>query len=189
VSDNCPDVPNPDQADGDHDGIGDACDPCTNIVPVFVTKPKLKLTKQAPPSGDEGLLFKGTMVVPTVPTIDPTTKGVRFLLADATGTNVIDVTIPGGTGWKANGKHTRWSFKSATGVQGITKVQIASKPSAPGSLKFSVKGKHGAFTVSASALPVTATLVIDAPLAKTGQCGEATPTCRSTAKGKTIRCQ
>jgi hypothetical protein len=27
-SDNCPAVPNPDQADGDEDAVGDACDPC-----------------------------------------------------------------------------------------------------------------------------------------------------------------
>jgi len=31
VEDNCPDVYNPDQADGDNDGIGDACDPVVNV--------------------------------------------------------------------------------------------------------------------------------------------------------------
>src|SRR5437868_13141479 len=28
--DNCPDIPNPDQSDYDHDGIGDACSECVN---------------------------------------------------------------------------------------------------------------------------------------------------------------
>jgi hypothetical protein len=187
--DNCVGVPNGDQADADDDQVGDECDPCSNVVPVFASGTKIKLTKQTTPPGDDGLLFKGVIAVPTTPTIDPAANGIRVLLTGADDSVVLDATIGGGSGWKVNAKATRWSFKSPGGTQGITRVKIAAKKNAPGTLKFSVKGKGGSFAPAAGALPVVGTLVVDAPIARTGQCGEATPACQTRAKGKTILCK
>jgi hypothetical protein len=187
--DTCLGVANASQADGDNDDIGDACDPCTNIVPVFATRSRLRLTKQLTPGGDDHLSFRGMIVVPTTPAIDPTANGVRILVTDATGLDVVDVTIPGGAGWKTAPNGNRWRFSSIAGVGGIMKVRIAQKATAPGTLKFSVRGKNGSWTVASNGLPVKGTLVIDSPTATTGQCGEATPPCRIIGNGRTVLCR
>lgn len=54
----------------------------------------------------EQLIFHGTMTVPTTPEIDPVARGGRVLVTKASGTVVLDVTIPGGGGWKTNKSRT-----------------------------------------------------------------------------------
>jgi hypothetical protein len=170
----CPAVADPGQADGDADGEGDACDPCTNIVPVAGVKTKLVMSKLSPPGGDDRVKFKGTMTVPTSPPIDPATKGVRLLVSDESGV-VVDALVPGGTpSWRATLGRPVWIYRDRLGAfDGITKVSL--KERLPGEIKFTVQGKLGTY---GRPLPPTvkATLVIDSPLATTGQCGESTYT-------------
>ena len=58
----------------------------------------------------------------------------------------------------------------------------------PGMVRFGVVGKKSSYAVDETQLPLSATVVLDAPVARTGQCAEATfpgpdgiaPSCRAT---------
>ncbi len=207
--DNCDTIANTSQDNNDSDPLGDACDPCTNIAPTAQEKAKLTLTKLLLPTGDDKVTFKGFFTnVPTTPTIDPLTNGMRFLVTDNAGVTDIDVTIPPGAynnttkaGWKVNGSGTSWTYKNAGTVipleQGIQKMQLKAITSTPGKYKFGVKGKNADYVVNQAQLPLIGTIVIDVPFAATGQCGEAMfpatfptkPSCTSTSGGKTVKCK
>jgi len=170
----CPENADPSQADGDEDGKGDACDPCNNIYEIFAQKARIKLSALDTAAGDEGLRFKGTLDgVPLDPTIDPVANGVRVILENEAPLGIfIDVTIPGGEGWKANKKGTSFTYKNKDGFEGITKVKMKLPKKFPGRVKFKVKGKNLGFADIDTA-HVTGTFIIQTPMAIDGQCGEA----------------
>lgn len=191
----CPLSVDADQADGDEDGRGDACDPCTNLFDVGASKAQLKLTQQHTPPGDDGMLLKGTLEgLPTEPPLDPATHGMRILLEglDSALGAFVDTVIPGGDGWKVNKKGTAARWKGAVSVDGIQKVSLKSSSKRPDRVKFVVSGKDGTFTLLPDQLPVTATVTFTTPLAAGGECGEVTflgAACGLNRKETTLSCR
>src|SRR5206468_11804027 len=98
------------------------------------------------------------------------TKGFRFLLSAAGGGTLLDAIVPGGTSWRKSAGAPAWVLKST--APGIRKIVIKGSAKAPGSFRIVVRG-NGVSVANGPGLPVTATAVIDAPVAASGQCGEA----------------
>ena len=166
-----------------------------------VSKAKIRLTNFTTPGGDDTLRLSGTLTLAAAPTLTPDTQGVRIVVADAGGTTLLDVTVPGGnfdaaskTGWKSNATGTSWKF-SAPAVSGsvVSRVSLKIPTSMPASVKFSVSGKAGNYAAPTMSIPVTATLILDA---SAGQCGVATfpgprpaPSCAFNKSGSALICQ
>jgi hypothetical protein len=206
LNDDCPGQADPGQADTDGDGIGDVCDPCNNFLPVYATKAKITFQKLATPPGDDKFKFSGYMQVPDMPFIDPMNNdGVRVLVHDSLGNQILDASIPPGgysvsnrAGWKVNGSATAFTYKNAGVplplIQGIYKAQVKKSTKIAGQVKFSVSGKAGSYPVVGANLPLVGTFVIDAPFATGNQCGDAIfpgpiNVCTYTSAAGLVRCK
>jgi hypothetical protein len=154
---------------------------------VAVAKGKVLARRLDTPFGDDRFKFKGQMVLahPFTSALDPPTNGVRIIIEDAANAILLDATIPGGipfdvqtqNGWSTNAKGNVFLYRNTGNVvpyiTGIKKVVVRDLSTrTPGLVKFTVVGKDASLPVPA--LPLRATLVIDPPVAPTGQCGLAT---------------
>jgi hypothetical protein len=88
----------------------------------------------------------------------------------------VDALVPGGPSWKASTGRPVWIYRDRLGTfDGITKVALKERTPGSGELKFTVQGKLGTYLKPVPPI-VKATLVIDSPIAASGQCGESTYT-------------
>jgi hypothetical protein len=172
VDDDCPTVADAAQADGDLDGVGDAC-ACTGGA---IEKARVTIGNLATPAGDDTLAIKGVMTVPASPAVDPVTTGMRILVRDGAGT-VLNATIPGGAfdalhqaGWKVT-KSGAFTYQSALGLLGIRKVALKPSSKKPGQVRFAVAAKNGSYPADPAQLPLSAFVAL---ASDAGQCGLAT---------------
>lgn len=199
----CPGESDPQQADGDGDGLGDACEPCTSGV--AIGKPKMKMTNYLTAPGDDSFSLSGALDFANAPLLDPLARGARVLVEDGTGATLFDAAIPAGaynpltrTGWLVNGASTAFTFRTTQAVAGvIDKLKLSRTSARPDLVKVTMSGKRGAFATTAPVLPLTAIVVLDAPTAATGECGEVTfgpgpaptPACSFNRSGSTLSCK
>lgn len=141
-----------------------------------VSDATVQISNVAPPAGDDGLSFKGTIMLepPAEPLVDPVVNGLHVRLTDGGGT-VLDVTIPPGaydpvskTGWKVNKRGNQWTWiaPKAGAPAALTKAVVAASRKVAGLVTFQVVGKHGSYEADTS---LVAALELPGP----GRCFEA----------------
>jgi Tol biopolymer transport system component len=199
--DNCPQEWNPRQEDTDGDGLGDACEPS---VCVALDKPKLLLKKLDSPAGSRKLILKGEFTIPHPfdPEFDPLLRGARITVADVAGTSLLAATIPGGAwdtesrqGWKANRSGTTFTWKSISGIAGVTKVKLKiGDRKVPGKVKVNVVAKYATATIDVAGLPLSTSVHLGSE--SSSPCSSILflelperPACYFNAKGNALTCR
>ncbi|MBM4268905.1 MAG: hypothetical protein FJ144_20200 [Deltaproteobacteria bacterium] len=203
VLDLCPETSDPLQLDGDQDGLGNECDPCTATQASTMSGTLVKLRKLSQPAGEHGLTVKGNVNLPSplTPWLDPVEHGLRLVVTKVgePRTPLIDVTLPPGfyapatrEGWLANPAATTFRFLSADGVNGVRSVTLKSRPSDEGRVGVVITGKDGSYPITGSDLPLALTIAIND---SAGQCGEfafeelSDPSCSINSKNDKVLCR
>jgi cysteine-rich repeat protein len=157
-------------SDLDADGRCDSVDPCT--APVVMQKARLKVKGDINVRQAQPIIIKGQAVLPFPfsPALDPPATGVRLLVRNATR-RVVDAVIPPGPGWIVSGRRWRWD---GSVFPGIERIIVTNVPSAPGTIRVLIRGHGPYFFMGLKDLPLSFEVGMNAALAASGQCGQAT---------------
>ncbi len=210
---------------GDPRAFCDSADPClvnttcrlTACMPdqltetvASMTAPRLTLGRLGPPAGDDTLVVKGRVVLPTPLDVHPENTGIRVVVTDADGAIVVNVRILGGAfdvlsgfGWSINGTSVRYLDRRKIGQGAIRKVSLKGDLRTPGLVRVAISGKAGSF-LAAPTLPLGVFVNLDVddfgvsdsydtyPL-DGGACatfpGPSSPLCAASGTGTKIRCR
>jgi parallel beta-helix repeat protein len=169
-----------------------------------VARPSAAVRNVRTPPGDDVLVVAGepTLSYPFDPPLDPVAIGIGLVVTDATGTRVVDLTVPPGAydpatrrGWRTarGGNAWTWLDRSGTRFGGVTRVEVRHRArKQPGLVRVRLRAERGSWPIDPTELPLAVLLVLDPPTAETGQCGAASfagPAPRCTTDGRTIRCR
>ncbi|MBY0276902.1 hypothetical protein K2Z84_16305, partial [Candidatus Binatia bacterium] len=174
--DHCPLDADPAQQDTDHDGRGDACDPCTGGS--AIARPRLRVLNDATPQDDDTFSMSGTVSLAPDTVVDPIANGLRLYVEDGLGMALLDLTVPpgaastaSGSGWRGNGEGTAFRYRRRIGSDRLT-ARLTTAPAHPGEVKLSLSGKGSFIPNLLDGFPAKVALVLDPSLAASGACGE-----------------
>jgi hypothetical protein len=194
VCDNCPGLPNNDQADGDADGVGDVCDPCPNVAggaPVAMTASKALLVYKAsgPGSSDDiPKLIRADFSTATPFDPDSTDDVTVTLRNTTTGKTLYEgsATTASGLWTQAGSGAEKWTYTDTdTTLPPGTDVKKAKlqelSPPGSDSYRFKLIGR-GANITNAPIAPATDDVEAIIEITPAGVCAAVTlTTCSSTA--------
>ena len=159
--DTCPAVANPDQADTDLDGAGDACDPCTAGMPLRTPALVLRGRK---------LALKATLPFPAGAPLDPAALGARLLVEDAAGRAVAALVAPPGA--FAQRTKSGWKKGRFIGRAALRSLRLGRAKKTPDLVTIDARAVVPRIDVGELAQPLVARVLLRADGAPTGQCGE-----------------
>jgi 6-phosphogluconolactonase (cycloisomerase 2 family) len=177
---------------------------------ITIAKPRLRITKNLLPAGDEAITLSGEFTVAsTAAPINPIAYGIRFRVNDSSGQPLFNRVVPRGApigagrpGWTVNRAGTTWTYRDAKGsnAAGITRVVVQHRTPAttPGRYSVSITGKGSNFRVDPGSLPLQMLVILGgADQAALGQCASLSfqpapapsPSCSVASSGATVLCK